>query len=102
LLAPGGNVPWSYRHYECLYAGGIVVTNDFRERDLLVPLPRDGMIHVPDGQPVVPAIREALAWSRWRPQLADDNRAHLERYLSCAGYSRRRSPLVDRFLAQLG
>jgi hypothetical protein len=101
LLAPGGNVPWSYRHYECLYAGGVVVTIDYRQRDLLVPLPREGMVHVPDGASVLPAVREALSLSRERPELGEENIAHLERYFRFGTYSRSRPALIERFVAQL-
>ncbi|HMO86611.1 MAG TPA: hypothetical protein PKC18_16995, partial [Lacipirellulaceae bacterium] len=78
LLAPGGSAPWTYRHYECLYAGGVVATIDFRKRDMLVPLPREGMVHVPDGEPVLPAVRQAIEVGQRRPQLAEENVAHLE------------------------
>lgn len=101
LLAPGGNVPWSYRHYECLYAGGVVVTIDYRERDMLVPLPTEGMIHVADGASVLPAVREALELSRRQPDLGKRNIAHLERYLLFGAYSSRRPALLERFVAQL-
>jgi hypothetical protein len=101
LLAPGGNAPWTYRHYECLYAGGVVVTVDYRERDLLVPLPRENMVHVPDGASVVPAVRVALEQSRRRPTLGEENFKHLERYLRFGAYSRSRPALIERFLAQL-
>jgi hypothetical protein len=101
LLAPGGNVPWSYRHYECLYAGGIVVTIDYRHRDMLVPLPPEGVVHVPDGAPVVPYIREALELSRQRPTLGEENIAHLERYLRFGNYSCSRKLLIERFTTQL-
>jgi len=101
LLAPGGNAPWTYRHYECLYAGGVAVTIDFRRRDLLVPLPRENMVHVPDGGPVMPAIREALALSRERPHIGEENFAHLERYLRFGAYSKTRPALIERFLVQL-
>jgi hypothetical protein len=100
LLAPGGNVPWTYRHYECLYAGGVVVTLDYRQRDLLVPLPRENMVHVPDGASVVPAVREALERSRRRPILGEENFKHLQ-YLRFGAYARSRPALIERFLAQL-
>jgi hypothetical protein len=100
LLAPSGNVPWTYRHYECLYAGGVVVTIDYRQRDMLVPLPPAGMVHVPDGAPVVPYIREALELSRQRPTIGEENIAHLERYLRFGNYSRSRKLLIERFTAQ--
>lgn len=101
LLAPGGNVPWSYRHYECLYAGGVVVTIDYRERDMLIPLPCDRMIHVADGESVLPAVREALELSRSQPELSEENFAHLERYLRFGAYSSRRPALLERFVSQL-
>jgi hypothetical protein len=102
ILAPGGNVPWSYRHYEGLYAGGVVVTIDYRGRDMLVPLPRENMVHVPDGGSLVPAVREALDLSRRRPTLGEDNFQHLEQYLRFGAYSRSRPALIERFIAQLG
>ncbi|MBL9162043.1 MAG: hypothetical protein JNL18_04790 [Planctomycetaceae bacterium] len=101
LLAPGGNVPWSYRHYECLYAGGVVVTIDYRERDMLVPLPTDNMIHVPDGASVLPAVREAIELSERRPDLGEEYVAHLEQYLRFGAYSSRRPALLERFVSQL-
>ena len=101
LLAPGGNVPWSYRHYECLYAGGVVVTVDYRERDMLIPLPRERMVHVADGASVVPAVREAIEMSRRQPRLGEENYAHLERYLRFGTYSSRRPALMQRFIAQV-
>ena len=101
LLAPGGNVPWTYRHYECLYAGGVVVTIDYRERDMLVPLPTERMVHVPDGGSVLPAVREAMELSRRQPELGEENVAHLERYLRFGAYSSRRPALMERFVSQL-
>jgi hypothetical protein len=101
LLAPAGNVPWTYRHYECLYAGGVVVTCDYRQRDMLVPLPRENMVHVPDGTAVLPAVREALELSRRRPEIGEQNYHHLERYLRYGAYSGRRPALIERFMAQL-
>ena len=101
LLAPGGNAPWTYRHYECLYAGGVVVTIDYRHRDMLVPLPPNGVVHVPDGAPVTPYVREALELSRERSEIGEENFAHLERYLRFGSYSRTRQPLIERFVGQL-
>jgi hypothetical protein len=101
LLAPGGNVPWTYRHYECLYAGGVVVTLDYRRRDMLIPLPLEHMVQAPDRGPVLPAVREALELSRQQPRIADAVYAHLEQYLSRGAYSRSRPKLLERFLAQL-
>lgn len=100
LLAPGGNAPWTYRHYECLYAGGVVVTIDFRRRDMLVPLPNEGMIHVADDASVLPAVREALELSKSRPTLGEENYMHLERYLRFGSYSCSRPALINRFVKQ--
>jgi hypothetical protein len=101
LLAPGGNVPWTYRHYECLYAGGVVVTLDYSRRDMLIPLPLEHMVQVPDRAAVLPAVREALELSRSQPRTADAVYAHLEQYLNRGAYSRSRPKLLERFLAQL-
>ena len=100
LLSPGGNAPWTYRHYESLYAGAAVVSIDFRERDMLVPLPREGMIHAPDGEAVVRSIRGALELAESRPTVAEENFAHLEQYLHYGSYARSRRATIDRFTAQ--
>ena len=101
LLAPGGNVPWSYRHYESLYANAVVVTIDYRDRDMLIPLPKDRMVHVADGESVLPAIEQAMRMLRDRPSLPAENRDFVESHLLDAGYSKRREQLLRRFLQQL-
>jgi hypothetical protein len=101
LLAPGGNVPWTYRHYECLYAGGVLATIDYRERDMLIPLPRELMVHVPDGAAVLPYVREALERSRANGNHAEQVYQHLDQYLQRGAYSRKRPALMERFLKQL-
>jgi hypothetical protein len=100
-LTPEGNAPWSYRHYEAIYARAVVVTSDLRPIQTLIPLPNDGMVHVEPGQPVLPAIERALVLRRERPELLEENLAFLERYLERGMYSRRRPLLWERFLAQL-
>ena len=100
-LAPAGNARWSYRHYEALYAGAIVVTTDFRHIDTLIPLPLEGMVHVEDGVSVLPAIDEALAMRRTYPELAEENIRFLERYLHHGDYCRKKPLLADRFMEQL-
>lgn len=100
-LTPEGNAPWSYRHYEAIYARSLIVTNDFRPLQTLIPLPREGMVHVEPGQPVVPAIERALALRLEHPELLDENIRFLERYLERGMYSRRRPELWERFVAQL-
>jgi hypothetical protein len=100
-LTPEGHAPWSYRHYEAIYARALIVTNDFRSLDTLVPLPMEGMVHVEPGQPVLPAIEQALRLRRERPELLEENVRLLERWLNQGLYSRRRPELWERFLAQL-
>jgi hypothetical protein len=100
-LTPEGNAPWSYRHYEAIYTRAMIVTSDFRPIQTLIPLPNDGMVHVEPGQPVLPAIEEALRWRRERPELLEENVRFLERYLDQGLYSRRRPELWERFMAQL-
>jgi hypothetical protein len=100
-LTPAGNAPWSYRHYEAIYAGAVVVTSDFRPIHMLVPLPIQNMIHVEPGQPVIPAIEQALELRRRRPEVVEENIQFLERYLYRGMYSRRRPELFERFVAQL-
>jgi len=77
------------------------VTCDLRRLDTLVPLPRDGMIHVGPGEPVVPAIERALRLRAERPELLEENVRFLERWLERGMYSRCRPALFERFLAQL-
>lgn len=99
-LAPAGNARWSYRHYEAIYAGAIVVTCDFRQVQTLIPLPVDGMIHVPDGVSVLEAIDNALALRRQAPELAAANIRQLEHFLQDGDYTRQKPELMDRFLTQ--
>jgi hypothetical protein len=68
---------------------------------MLVPLPTERMVHVPDGESVLPAVREAMELSRRRPELGEENVTHLERYLRFGAYSSRRPALMERFVAQL-
>ncbi len=100
-LTPEGNAPWSYRHYEAIYARSMIVTNDFRHIETLIPLPNEGMVHVEAGRPVLPAIEEALRLRRERPGLLEENVRFLERWLDQGLYSRRRPELWERFTAQL-
>src|SRR5512138_548477 len=100
-LTPEGNAPWSYRHYEAIYARSLIVTSDFRPIRTLIPLPNDGMIHVGPHEPVLPAIERALRLREERPELLEENVRFLERWLDRGMYSRRRPDLWERFVAQL-
>jgi hypothetical protein len=59
------------------------------------------MIHVPDGDPVLPAIDEALALRANSPDLPRENIEFLERYLQDGDYCRGKPQLMDAFLEQL-
>jgi hypothetical protein len=100
-LAPAGNARWSYRHYEAIYAGASLVSTDFRQAHVLIPLPLENMHHVPDHDPVLPVIDEALSDRERHPEKVAENIRFLERYLQHGDYSRARPELMDRFLAQL-
>jgi len=101
-LAPSGFAPWSYRHFEAIYAKCVVVSNDLRHYEFLVPFPRNGMVEVPDGESVVPAIDAALALYEHSPDIVEDNLQHLNRWIDSGKYSRKRPDTLDRFLEQLG
>jgi hypothetical protein len=66
----------------------------------LIPLPVDGMIHVPDGVSVLEAIDNALALRRQAPELAAANIRQLEHFLQDGDYTRQKPELMDRFLTQ--
>ncbi len=100
VLTPMGNAPWSYRHYEAIYAGAIPVSCDLRQVKTLIPLPLDGMVHVPENAPVVPKIMEGLQLAR-RPEVMQKNLQFLERYLHYGDYTRSKPELMDTFDAQL-
>ncbi len=101
VLTPTGNARWTYRHYEAAYAGAILVSTDLRRVETLIPLPRDGMVHVPDHGSVVPAVDAALELRAQHPELPRQNLEFLERYLTDGDYSRSKPPLMQKFLAQL-
>ena len=101
VLTPKGNAPWSYRHYEAIYAGAIPVSCDLRSVTTLIPLPLGGMAHVPEGASVLPKIGEALALSEKQSGVREANVAFLEQFLTRGDYALRKPALMDRFSAQL-
>jgi hypothetical protein len=102
VLTPKGNAPWSYRHYEAIYAGAIPVSCDLTNVTTLIPLPLNGMVHVADDAPVVPKIEEALALIQRKPLVLDSNREFLEQFLTYGDYSRKKPELLHRFESSLG
>ena len=83
-----------------LYAGAAVVTIDYRQRDMLVPLPRGEhgarARRRPDRSR---RARSAGAVARGGPISAKRTSQHLERYLHYGSYARSRAALIERFVA---
>ena len=100
-LAPPGNALWSYRHYESIYAGTIPISADFRRADMLVPLPKDGMMHVGKGESVLPHVDQALKARKDDPRLPSRNLESLDKYLTNGLYDRKKSLLLERFMKQI-
>jgi hypothetical protein len=100
-LAPAGYAPWTYRHFEAIYARAIVVSNDLSHHEFLVPFPRQGMVEVAQGGSIVAGIDAALAMYQQQPELTEANVQHLNRWLDDGCYSRRRRETVDRFWSQI-
>ena len=101
VLAPTGNARWSYRHYEAIYAGALLVSTDFRRIRTLIPLPLDGMIHVADHEPILSAIERGLELLRAQPGLPRRNLVFIEQFLDRGDYHRTKPVLMNLFLAQL-
>ena len=101
VLAPAGYAPWTYRHFEAIYARSIVVSNDLSHHEFLIPFPREGMVEVADGGSIVAGIEAALTLYESSPSVVESNVQHLDRWLDNGTYSRKRRETVDRFWAQL-
>ena len=100
-LAPSGYAPWTYRHFEAIYAGCVVVSNDLSHFEFLIPFPRETMVEVGDSESVTPAIDRALSMLEQSPSIATANLAYLARWLDRGKYSHRCTDTLDRFFGQL-
>ncbi len=100
-LAPSGYAPWSYRHFEAMYAKCMLVSSDLSNYEFLIPFPRETMVEVADGDSVVPSIEKALAIRDRSPEIVDENLAYLNRWLDAGLYSRNRHDTLERFMAEL-
>ncbi len=100
-LAPSGYAPWTYRHFEAMYAGCVVVSNDLSHYEFLIPFPRETMVEVGDHESVTPAIDRALSMIEKSPDIAQENRKYLERWLDRGKYSHKCKDTLDRFFGQL-
>ena len=101
-LVPAGNARWTFRHYEAIYSGAAVVSTDFRACDLFVPLPKDGILMVPDHAPVAPAVTEAMRWHVECPDRLEENIRFLETYFTHGRFAKGKPAALERLLAQLG
>ena len=102
VLAPAGVARWTYRHYEAGYAGAWLVSTDLRNTQLLVPVPEENLLLVPDGESVMPFIESALERTEAdRDAAARQAGDHLERYFRYGLYHRQRPLAFERFMQQL-
>jgi len=99
-LCPTGNARWTYRHYEALQAGCVVVSTDIRETELLIPLPIDRMILVPDHAQLLPYIERAMLVRNDHPDWIQQNQTDMNQYLEHNQYNRNRPKVLDLFLSQ--
>ena len=90
-----------FRYFEAIYARSIVVFSDLSQFEFLIPFPRDGMLEVPEGESVVPAVDRAIALYDERPAIVQSNLDYLNRWLIHGWYSRKRMEVLERFFAQL-
>lgn len=100
-LTPRGFAPWTYRHYEAVYARTMIVSTCLSDYEFLVPLPTKGIFTVKDNEPVVPAVEKAIALYDQSPEILEENVENLERWISRNRYSRSRPILLDRFFEQI-
>jgi hypothetical protein len=100
-LAPCGFAPWTYRHFEAMDAGCMVVSNDLSHYEFLIPFPREGMIEIPEAGSVVDAVDRALECLESNPNAIEENRRYLDQWLVDGKYSRRCSKTMDRFMSYL-
>ncbi len=101
-LAPSGYAPWTYRHFEAIYARCMVVSNDLSPYDFLIPFPRDAMEEVREGESVVCAIERALDRLERTPDIVEKNLIYMNRWLDAGTYSKHRPETLERFMRELG
>jgi hypothetical protein len=100
-VAPAGNARWTYRHYEAIQAGNVLVSTDLREMDMLIPFPDEGIVYVPDHADVWPILAPVLDTVGMYQDAVRRNQAQMAQYLNDGTYSANKPlPLFD-FLRQL-
>jgi hypothetical protein len=85
-VTPAGNAKWTYRHYEAIQAGSVLVSTDLTDIEMLIPLPRDGVVYVQDHSLVCPTLERVLdALSDYQPRVRAGQHA-LSHYLTRGQY----------------
>jgi len=68
---------------------------------MLVPLPKNGMVHVGSGESVLPSLEQAIKIRKDNPKLPAQNFEYLEQYMSNGLYDCRKRLLLERFMKQI-
>lgn len=100
-LAPPGYAPWTFRHYEAVYAGCMVVTTDLSDFEFLIPLPESSLVQLQQGESVVDGVRRAIQLGISEPERTRDARAELDQWLNLGKYDASCLITKDRFMSNL-
>jgi len=100
-LAPPGYAPWTFRHYEAIYAGCMVVTTDLRHYEFLVPLPEESLVQLDHDESIVDGVRRAVKLAEVEPDRIIFARRKLDRWLDLGRYRKSCTDTLDRFMAGL-
>lgn len=100
-VAPAGNAKWTYRHYEAIQAGSVLVSTDLRRLSLFIPLPEEGILYVPDHAPVWPVVATALAALGGFQGIIRRNQAYMSEYLHNGNYVAAKPKPFFAFMQQL-
>ena len=97
-FTPAGNAKWTYRHFESVQAGTVLVSTDLSDVDLLIPLPTQATIYVPDHAPVAPVIQSTLSTLHTLQPLVRQAQAQLNHYLTRGYYDPQKPAAILAFL----
>ncbi len=100
-LAPAGYAPWTFRHYEAIYAGCMLVTEDLSPFEFLVPIPEQSRVQVGEDESLTEGVRRAIQLGEGEPSRLLEAREELDRWMSLGRYSQRCSHTLERFMEGL-
>ncbi len=100
-LAPSGYAPWTFRHYEAIYAGCMLVTEDLSPYEFLVPIPSYSVVQVQSGQSVVSGVEQALDMALTQPSRAIEARRELDQWMDRGRYSKQCARTLERFFSEM-